>query len=130
MDPGDRVGLGAAKDGVVTFAGEERLKALAASTKLDKKAVKCCYWDKDSRNNYMQGFARVITYTVKGGKVTDVFDLYEGLLQDGRKKGFGRTINGFTNEMFVGAFDEIWDVTDMGNGVYYKNRQSVNYGVF
>ena len=123
-------GLGQANEGVVTFAGEEKLKSLAASTIADKNSVKCCYWDKDDRNNYINGFARVISYSVKAGQVNDVFDLYEGALSDGRKKGFGRTINGFTNEMFIGVFDEVWDVTEIGYGIYYKNGRSNEYGVF
>lgn len=123
-------GLGQANEGVITFAGEEKLKSLAAATKLDQKSVKCCYWDKDDRNNYINGFARVISYTVKANKVTDVFEIYEGAIYDGRKKGFGRQINGFTNQMFIGGFDEVYDVTEMGVGVYYKDGKSNEYGVF
>ena len=49
------------------------------------------------------GFVRAIEYN-KGGTRTEIKNLYEGGAKNSNASGFGRSINGITNNTFVGFY--------------------------
>ena len=73
--------------------------------------LKCC-WDDENLKNLITGFVRVVKYYKKRGSQTYLTTLYEGNMKNGEPYGFGRYVNSYQQQQFIGYFDGSYTTTE------------------
>lgn len=65
----------------------------------DPSSIKCCWTGGLNLHKKLTGFVRVITY-----EGTTPISIYEGMMKNGLRQGFGRLITGKTGAAQIGYF--------------------------
>ena len=73
------------------------------------------------------GFARVAEYTKRNGAFGELTSVYEGIIKQGQRKGFGRYINADTRTSFIGPLDGDHATY---KGLFFKDFDTKHIGVW
>jgi len=73
------------------------------------------------------GFVRMITYTKQNGQFKDMTESFEGIIKNGKRKGFGRFVSAEQRTSFIGQMDGDHATY---KGLFYKDFDTKYIGVW
>lgn len=91
---------------------------------LFKGSIICCWTTGPEISKKLTGFARIIHYYDKyneGSKPSTAFQIWEGVVREGKPNGFCRFISATSDYSFVG-FLKNWFTTQKGTGLYFQEE--------